>query len=500
MTSAAIAAWRCTVCGYVHRGAEPPEVCPVCGSPRSKFEPYVEAPATAKAVPRRLHCLNCNHIHDGGEAPKACPVCGAPADRFEPLEERAAAVAEARVGRVVVVGAGIAGVSAVEAVRAASPSAEIVLISKEPELPYYRLNLTRYVAGEISEADLPIHPADWYESQNIRLLRGAEVSAILLEDRAVELGGGGREPFNKLILCAGAHAFVPPFPGADVAGVTVLRSLGDAQRIVAAAGRGVRIVCIGGGILGLETAAGLARRGADVTVLEGYDWLMPRQLNRRAGEILEAHVASLGVRVRRRARTAEITGGQRLRGVRLEDGAHVDADLVVVATGIRPNSYLARAAGLQANQGIVVDDHLMTLHPDVFAAGDVAEHRGVIYGVWAPAQYQGQIAGMNALGLSSEFGGIPRANTLKVLGVDMFSIGQFEPGDASSAVYDREADGSYRRFVFHDNRLVGAILLGDTSLTAPVKRAIETQRDFSGPLSAGGGGERVIEILEQESA
>jgi nitrite reductase (NADH) large subunit len=398
--------------------------------------------------------------------------------------------------RAVIIGGGIAGIAAAEALRAASPTAQITVVSKEAEFPYYRLNLTRYLAGEIGEEDLPIHPASWYDQQRIRLLLGAEAAAIHPDDHAVELQGGERLPLDKLLLAAGAHPFIPPLPGADRAGVTSLRTVDDARRILAACRAGARCVCIGGGLLGLETAGGLARQGGDVTLLEGYGWLLPRQLNQRAGEILNRYVAALGIKLRTKAATREIVGNGRAQGVLLEDGSLVPAEMVVIATGIRPNSHLARRAGLEVNQGVVVDNRLATSHPDVFAAGDVAEHHGLVYGIWGPSQYQGGIAAMNMAGGSVEFGGIPRSNTLKVLGLDLFSIGQFNTEDASFRAFDSEADGRYFRFVFRDNRLVGAVLLGDTKLTAAVKRAVEGREDFSQLLTRCPTAAAVIEAFQ----
>ena len=490
-------AWRCSVCGYIHRGPHPPESCPVCGASREEFEPYFdEAPAPTRARVERWRCLVCGYVHVGSRPPDECPVCGASADSFEPLGEPAEPVgAGAGPIRVVIAGAGIAGLSAAESLRATAPDAVITLISKEVELPYYRLNLTRYLAGEIGSADLPIYPESWYESRGIRLLRGVEISAIRLDEKSVELRDGDREAFDRLVLTVGAHPFVPPLPGVEQAGVSVLRTVQDAGRILATAGPGADCVCIGGGILGLETAGALARRGASVTILEGAGWLLPRQLDQKAGETLERYVSGLGIALRKQAKTAEIVGDGRARGVRLVDGTILPADLVVVATGIRPSSHLARAAGLRVNQGIVVDDRLVTSHPEVLAAGDVAEHRGVVYGIWPASKAQGTIAGMNAAGLGAEFGGIPRSNALKVLGLELFSIGRIELEDGSFEAIDEETADEYFRFVFRDGYLVGAILLGDTRLTAAVKRAVEARRDFSDLLRRSASGPDVRAYL-----
>jgi nitrite reductase (NADH) large subunit len=422
----------------------------------------------------------CGYVHEGVDRPVECPVCGAAADCFELVGASAEIVAVAKGPlKAVIIGAGIAGVSAAESLRKASPDAEITIVSKESELPYYRLNLTRFLAGEISEADLPIHPADWYEKQKIQLRLGADATAIRLDEHVVELHGGEKLPFDKLLLAAGAHPLKPPIPGADLSDVTCLRTVEDARNILASCKSGVKCVCIGGGILGLEIAGGLARHGVEVTILEGFDWLLPRQLNRRAGEILADYVSKLGIKIIVKARVSEIAGPDRVREVLLEGGVRLPADFVVIAAGIRSNSHLARQAGLEVNQGIAVNNLLVTSHPDVFAAGDVAEHLGQIYGIWGPSQYQGVIAGMNMAGDSVEFGGIPRSNTLKVLGLELFSIGQVNPEDASYQIFDHEAVDRYFRLVFRDNRLVGAVLLGDAGKAAIVKKAIEGGRDLS---------------------
>jgi nitrite reductase (NADH) large subunit len=420
-------------------------------------------------------------VHDGIEPPDACPVCGAAANHFEPVSEAADAAPKVQSGgSFVIIGGGIAGVAALEYLRQVSTATEITLVSKEPGLPYLRLNLTRYLAGEIGAPQLPIHPESWYEKQNVRLMLGIEARAIRLKEQTVELSDGNELHYERLLLAAGAHPFVPPFPGSHRIGVTTLRTIDDADRILRATEEGgAKCVCIGGGILGLETAAALARRGADVTLLEGHGWLLPRQLNRRAGELLAKHASAKGINVRNNARSREILGDDHVRGVLLEDDTVIPADLVVIATGIRSNSHLARSAGLQVNRGVVVDDTLRTSDPTVFAAGDIAEHRGVVYGIWGPSQAQGRIVAMNMAGTATEFGGVPRSNTLKVLGLDLFSIGQIHSEDASFDEVHCEDDSGYFRFLLRDSHLVGAILLGDATLAARIQRAMESCEDFS---------------------
>lgn len=487
--------WVCIVCGYVHRGSQPPDTCPVCGASREDFEAATEsAPAAPRASSKRWRCLICGYVHDGDEPPEECPVCGASRDDFEAIEE-APITSQHRAARVVVAGAGIAGVSAVEILRETSPSAEILLVSKEAHLPYYRLNLTRYLAGEIDESALAIHPEDWYAQRRITLIRNAEVTAILTQSREVEITGGRKERFDKLILTSGAHPFVPPISGASLSGVHTVRTLEDADAILAAAKSRPECVCIGGGILGLETAGALARRGVHVTLLESYEWLLPRQLNRAAGKVLHKYVADAGIEVRYEAQTAEITGETKATGVALKDGSQLPGELVLITTGVRPNTALARKAGLEVNRGIVVDARLATSNPHVFAAGDVAEHRGTLYGLWEPARYQGTIAAMNALGSDTEFGGLPRANTLKVLGVDLFSAGVVTPEDGSYTAVTEDTGQTFANFLFRDHRMVGAILVGDTHAAAAAMKLIKNGLDCSALLAKAPSADQVRRFL-----
>jgi len=494
MSGESVGAWVCSVCGYVHREAEPPDECPVCGAPKDAFEPY-EEPVPAAQKSGQVWCLICGYVHDTAEAPEACPVCGASPDEFAPHDAGAssAQTSEARV--IVIVGAGIAGLSAAENARQTCPNARITLVSKEKDLPYYRLNLTRYLAGEVDESILPVRPEAWFEENEITLLRGAEVTGIDTANKSVTLDSGPALAFDKLILACGAHPFIPPFHGAGLDGVTTVRTVADANALLARIRPGMRCVCIGGGILGLETAGALTKRGLEVSLLEGFGWLLPRQLDEAGARVLERAVKKQGLRIVGNARTTKICGDARAEAVLLEDGSRLPADLVTITTGVRPNTSLARQAGLEVNKGVVVNSRLTTSHPDIYAAGDVAEHRGTLYGLWEPARYQGAIAGMNAAGLDNEFGGLPRTNTLKVLGVDMFSIGLVEPDDASFTEIAGERNGHYYRFLFRDGVLAGAILVGDTHAASGLAQALKNRRDCSALLAKRPGVEEAAEFF-----
>ena len=492
-------AWKCSVCGYVHYGYTPPEYCPVCGATSDLFEKYVEsAPHRETAAPTMWRCLNCEYIHTGPEPPNFCPVCGAAADRFEPYTAESSVSSHVDFRqKIVIAGAGIAGVSAAESIRKISPQADIVLLSKEPHLPYYRLNLTRYLAGDIGADELELHPQQWYTERSIDLFLETEVLSIDSGEKRVALRNGGEHIYDKLILTVGSHPFVPSFPGANKENVTVLRTRKHAEAILEACHDGMRCVCIGGGLLGLETAAALVRRGVQVTLLEGHGWLLPRQLNQRAGRLLESTVVSTGISLRNHAQTQELVGDEQVRGVVLKDGTTIAADMVIITTGVRSNSYVARLADLNVNRGIIVDNTLKTSYPDVYAAGDVTEHQGVTYGLWGPSQFQGTIAGMNAVGENIEFAGIPRSNMLKVLGYDLFSIGHILVEDGSFEIIEGESQNAYFYFVFRDNYMVGSILLGDTALSADVKKIIEKRCDCSHILQQSPGIQKTIDLLRE---
>ncbi len=483
--------WKCEVCGYIHKGERAPDQCPVCGVGKELFSIFEVAASAAGPAPRAWRCTICDHVEQGEEAPSVCPVCGAERSLFEPHKERKPPRVAADVQRIVILGAGIAGVTAAEQARAASPYVAVTLIGRERRVPYYRLNLTRYLAGELGEEALPLHPPAWYADQKIDRFE-AEVTAIERKRQEIVVDDGRRLPYDRLVLANGAHAFVPPILGATRERVYTVRSVEDCLAVLAAAKGAqersdspqLRCVCIGGGLLGLETAGALARRGLAITVVEGFGWLLPRQLAEPAARLLEAHLGTLGMSIRTSAKVEEIVGDEAAKGVRLASGEVLPAELVVIAAGVRPNSYLARQSGLEVKSGVIVDDRMFTSDPAILAAGDVAEHRGVVYGLWPTAYAQGLVAGENAVGGSLEYRGAPPSNRLKVLDVDLFSIGEFTPRDGSYAVLERSEGAIYRRLVCRDGILVGANLYGDTSLAQLCKEGVEgaaqlaTQREL----------------------
>ena len=472
--------WKCEVCGYVHEGPEPPDTCPVCGVEKDLFSPMEfaeDAPVSVEAAPAGWRCTVCGYVHDGDAPPETCPVCGVEAGLFESLSPPPDEPIAPSGPHVVIVGGGIAGVVAAARAREASADVRITLIAKESGLPYYRLNLTRLLAGEVAEAELPLHPQSWFDERHIELVSG-DCIAVDRVTREILLRDERRIAYDRLILANGSHPFVPPIPGVTREGVHTFRTLEDTRALLSLAAPGRRCACIGGGLLGLEAAGALRKRGCEVVVLEGFGWLLPRQLAEPAGVMLQSYLAGLGMDIRCNVRVKELVGDEAVRGVCLEDGTEVAADFVVLATGVRPNSYLARQCGLEVDKGVVVNDRMETSDPTIYAVGDLAQHRGQVSGLWPFSYAHGAVAGANAAGGDAEFHGMPMSNQLKVLDVQMFSIGQIQPLDGSYRVLEEASDNRYLRLVCHDGKLVGANLYGDASLSGTIREAVESGKQI----------------------
>ena len=423
--------WKCDVCGFEYRGSEPPEVCPQCGANRSQFN------SNTSTAPR-----------------------------------------------IVIVGAGIAGVSAAEAIREVNSSATVTLLSDEVRLPYSRMNLTRYLAGEVSLDKLDLHPRSWYQENQIDFYLNSPVTELDPKQKIVRLADGREFAYDTLLLTNGARPFVPPITGAQTPGVQTLRTLEDANAILAAVAQPINVVCIGGGLLGLEVAGAISRRGAKVTVVESLAWLLPRQLDEPASHILQEKIEAMGIHVIIGARTKAFVGDGHVRSVQLEDGRELPADLVVISAGVTPNLDLAHQAAVTVNRGIIVDEHMRTSNPQIYAAGDNAEFNGRLYGLWIPSKKEGAIAGYNAVNHEKTFTEDPPSARLKVLGIDLLSVGQITAQEGDK-ILAQQTNGNYASFVFHESKLVGAILLGDTSLAVLVQNAVDAHQDFSQAFAQG---------------
>ena len=368
--------------------------------------------------------------------------------------------------RLVVVGNGMAAGRFLEEVLARRPGAfEITVFGIEPRVNYDRIMLSPVLSGEKRFEDILIHDDGWYARNGVSLRKGAEVVVIDRAAKRVAIRDGTEVPYDTLVLATGSSPIVLPVPGAGLDGVVTYRDLDDVERMLAAAQRPGRAVVIGGGLLGLEAAAGLRMRGMDVTVLHLMPTLMERQLDRAAAAMLRTALEARGIAVLTEADTAAILGESRVEGVRLKDGRGIPADLAVMAIGIRPNVALARGADLAIGRGIVVDDVMLTSEPDITAIGECVEHRGTTYGLVAPLYEMARVAAERIAGPGHlHFAGAVTATKLKVTGIDLFSAGDFaeDPGREEIVLYGPDL-GLYRRLVLADGRIVGCVLYGDVA-------------------------------------
>ena len=357
--------------------------------------------------------------------------------------------------KVIVVGAGPAGARCAE--RLAVGGACVTLIGGEPAHPYNRVALSQYLAGDLDEGALVTHHPNRLDEHRITWMPGTRVEAIERDGRHVVLQSGERIAYDRLVLATGAQPVRLALPGADRPGVLMYRTLDDVQQMIAHAALGGDAVVIGGGLLGLEAAAGLARRGMRATVLHATARLMDRQLDAGAAALLERRLAGQGIAVVTQAKTVAIEAD----AVLLADGRRIPARIVVMAVGIRPHAELARAAGLAVNRGVLVDDAMRTDDPAVWAIGECAEHDGQCVGLVAPSFAQAEVAAASILGQAARYVPVSDATALKVAGAGVWSAGEIDGADP--IVLDDAETGQYRRLLVRDDRLVGAMLYGEVA-------------------------------------
>ena len=365
--------------------------------------------------------------------------------------------------RLLVVGGGMAALKLVEELVEQCPGRyEIVVAAKEQHPPYNRVLLSSLLAREAQEADIELRPAAWYGEKGVLLLGGVEVSALRPARQEIVLFNGARLGYDRLVLATGSKAIRLPVPGHALPGVLTFRDLDDVS-VLQRALPGSRAVVIGGGLLGVEAACGLARRGLAVTLIHLMPRLMERQLDARAAALLRASIEGKGIEVVLEAQTAAIEGSGKAERVVLKDGRGFPADLVVMAAGIRPETALAESGGIEIGRGIKVDDKLETNWPGVYALGECAEHRGACYGIVEPVYEQAKALARYLAGRPARYEGSLTAASLKVSGVPVYSMGDFEGEGAEAIVLEDEGAGSYRKLVVRNNRLTGVVLFGDTA-------------------------------------
>jgi nitrite reductase (NADH) large subunit len=366
---------------------------------------------------------------------------------------------------LVIVGNGMAAARLVdELVKNTLGRYAIAVIGDEPRLAYNRVLLSSVLAGETASHDIELKPAAWWRDRGVTLKYGCVATEVDVGRRELKIAGDESIEFSRLVLATGSTPLRLNMPGADLLGVHTFRDTRDVDLLLALAARKRPVVVIGGGLLGLEAAYGLAKAGTPVTLLHLMDRLMERQLDAPAAGLLRSLVERKGIEVVLNASTTRVHGTTRVEGVELADGRRIEADAVIFAAGIRPNVGLAKEAGIAVGRGVVVDDHLQTSAPDIFALGECAEHRGICYGLVEPAYEQARVLAQHLAGKAAAYQGSVVATNLKVSGVSVFSAGDFVGTEGSEAILLSDVRrGTYKKLVVADGRLTGAVLIGETT-------------------------------------
>ncbi len=387
--------------------------------------------------------------------------------------------------RLVVAGNGMAGMRTVEELLklGVADRFHITVFGAEPRGNYNRILLSPVLSGEQQADDIMLHRPTWYTRRGIALHSGDPIVEIDRKRRTVRSKSGKVAQYDRLLIATGSDPIVLPLPGKDLPGVVTFRDLDDVNRMLERSGAGRRAVVIGGGLLGLEAAHGLSLRGMHVTVVHLLDTLMERQLDTAAGALLKSALEKRGIEFRMSAKTQEIVGSERVTGVKFADGTAVDADLVVMAVGVRPNMELAKRAHLACDRGILVDDTLQTYDPAIYAVGECVQHRRQTFGLVAPLWEQARICAQHIAEIGvSRFSGAINATQLKVSGIEVFSAGDFsEKANRESLVLSDKRRGVYKRIVLEGNKVCGAVLFGDTREASRLRELIADGTDV-GPI------------------
>ncbi|MFS0636599.1 nitrite reductase large subunit NirB [Mesobacillus foraminis] len=384
--------------------------------------------------------------------------------------------------KLVLVGNGMAGVRTIEEIiKVSAEEFEITIFGSEPHPNYNRILLSKVLQGDTKVTDITLNDWDWYRENNIELYTGETVTGIDSENKVVTTDSGRTQPYDELILATGSLPFMLPLPGADKEGVTAFRDIRDTDIMLDASKKFKKAAVIGGGLLGLEAARGLLNLGMEVSVIHIAPYLMERQLDPTAAKLLQTELEKQGMNFLLEKNTEEIVGKDRVEGLKFKDGSFLEADLVVMAVGIKPNVELAKTSGIPVNRGIVVDDYMRTGISNVYAVGECAEHRGIVYGLVAPLYEQGKALAADLCGKAAKpYEGSVLSTQLKVSGVEVFSAGDFMEDETKKSikVFD-EQEGVYKKIVLRGNQIVGAVLFGDSKDGNRLFSMIQKQSDIS---------------------
>ncbi|WP_163536621.1 nitrite reductase large subunit NirB [Gracilibacillus sp. YIM 98692] len=407
--------------------------------------------------------------------------------------------------KLVLIGNGMAGIRTIEEILKLLPDQfDITVFGKEPYPNYNRIQLSKVLQGDTELKDITLNEWDWYEDNGIRLYPGETVTKIDKDNQVVYTDKGKETAYDKLIIATGSNPFMLPLPGVDKEGVTAFRDIEDCEKMIEYSEKYKRAAVIGGGLLGLEAARGLLNLGMEVDVIHIADYLMERQLDRAAGKLLQQELEKQGMNFLLEKQTAEITGKKRATGLKFKDGGKIPADLVVMAVGIKPNVAMAQESGIEVNRGIVVNDHMETNVPNIYAVGECAEHDQMVYGLVAPLYEQGQALAKHICGMNHQgYKGSVLSTQLKVSGVDVFSTGLINETENTKSikVFD-EWRNTYKKVLVEDDKLTGAVLFGDTSegskLLSLIKKGADVEEYLESESSADDGADVVASMSDDE--
>jgi nitrite reductase (NADH) large subunit len=381
--------------------------------------------------------------------------------------------------KYLIIGNGVAGSTAAEFIRKHDIKGKITIITDEALPFYYRIRLNEYISADISEQTLVAKKQQWFKDNDIDLKLRTRIVGAEPRQKMVVSENNQKFYYDLLLIATGSHSFVPPIKGYDLKGVFTLRTIKDAHEISDYAKNSNNVVLIGGGLLGLETGNALKKLGKKVTVVEFFPRLLPRQLDVDGAFRLQQILEEMGFSFRIGAKTLEIIGDNQIaKGVLLEGGENLAADMIIISAGVRSNLELADALELEYNKGIKVDEHMRTTRADIYSAGDVAEFKETSYGIWPAAMEQGKIAGTNMAGGNISYNGTTMANTLKVAGIDLASAGDIDPENKfeSKIVKDEK---TYKKIVINNDRIIGCIMLGDKKGFNTITKAIHEKYSAS---------------------
>ncbi|WP_322923803.1 nitrite reductase large subunit NirB [Paenibacillus campi] len=388
--------------------------------------------------------------------------------------------------RLVLIGNGMAGVATLEQMIKLGGNYDITVIGSEPHPNYNRIMLSYVLEGSRTIDDIVLNSLEWYSANNITLHTGTTVTAIDPQQQIVIADNGLHIPYDKVIIATGSSSLILPIPGHDKQGVVGFRDIADCQHMLEAAAHYRKAAVIGGGLLGLEAAKGLASLGMDVTVVHLMNDLMERQLDSIAASMLKKELETHGIRFRMGAQTSALLGGERVEKLLFKDGSELAADFVVMAAGIRPNIAVARASGIETGRGIIVNDDMQTSLEHVYAVGECVEHRGICYGLVAPLFEQALVLARHICGLETKpYEGSTVSTKLKISGVDVFSAGSFIENEQQSVITARDDwKKTYKKIILDNNRIVGAVLFGDINDAAKLQKLIRQQAPMTDELYA----------------